>query len=68
MTISLTSEQERVLASAIEHGLARNPDEALDKALDSLREGVCRKFASRRGSRRVRDGRRPPSGEFRQAP
>jgi hypothetical protein len=40
MTISLTSEQERVLASAIKHGLARNPDEALDKALDSLRERI----------------------------
>ena len=40
MTISLTSEQERVLTDAIRHGLARNPDEALDKALDSLRERI----------------------------
>jgi hypothetical protein len=40
MTISLTFEQERVLANAIKHGLASNPDEALDKALDSLRERI----------------------------
>jgi hypothetical protein len=40
MTISLTSEQERVLTDAIRHGLARNPDEALDKALDSLRDRI----------------------------
>jgi hypothetical protein len=38
MTISLTSEQERVLTDAIRHGLARNPNDALDKALDTLRE------------------------------
>jgi hypothetical protein len=38
MTISLTSEQERVLADAVRCGLARNPDDALAKAFDTLRE------------------------------
>ena len=40
MTIFLTTEQESILADAIKHGLARNSDEALDKALDSLRERI----------------------------
>ena len=37
MTIFLNSEQERILADAVKNGFARNSDEALDKALDSLR-------------------------------
>lgn len=37
MTIILRPEQEQVLVQAINSGLARNTDEALDQALDSLR-------------------------------
>lgn len=37
MTIILNPEQERVLRDAIDSGLARTADEALDQALDSLR-------------------------------
>jgi hypothetical protein len=37
MTIILKPEQERVLLEAINSGLAHTTDEALDKALDSLR-------------------------------
>jgi hypothetical protein len=38
MTITLRPEQEQVLVQAIESGLAQTTDEALDQALDSLRE------------------------------
>jgi len=38
MTISLTAEQERVLADAVRFGLARNQDDALAKAFDTMRE------------------------------
>ncbi len=38
MTITLRPEQERVILEAINSGLAHNPDEALDQALDALRE------------------------------
>jgi hypothetical protein len=37
MSIILKPEQERVLMEAINSGLARTADEALDQALDSLR-------------------------------
>jgi hypothetical protein len=37
MTIILRPEQESVLIEAINSGLARNTDEALDQALDALR-------------------------------
>jgi hypothetical protein len=37
MTIILKPEQERVLIEAMNSGLARTPDEALDQALDALR-------------------------------
>jgi hypothetical protein len=38
MTIILRPEQERVLMDAINSGLAHNAGEALDQALDALRE------------------------------
>jgi len=38
MTIILTPEQEQVLREAIKSGLAHNTDEALDQALEALRE------------------------------
>jgi hypothetical protein len=38
MTIIPRPEQERVLVDAINSGLAHNADEALDQALDALRE------------------------------
>ena len=37
MTITLKPEQEQLLREAINSGLARTPDEALDQALDALR-------------------------------
>jgi len=37
MTITLRSEQERVLMDAIDSGLANSADEALDRAFDALR-------------------------------
>ena len=37
MTIHLNPEQEKVLIEAINTGLAHTADEALDKALDSMR-------------------------------
>lgn len=37
MTITLRPEQERVLAEAINSGLAHTTDEALDQAIDALR-------------------------------
>ena len=37
MTIILKPEQESVLIEAINSGLARTPDEALDQALEALR-------------------------------
>jgi hypothetical protein len=37
MTIILKPEQEKLLIQAINSGLARTPDEALDQALDGLR-------------------------------
>src|ERR1700722_13232498 len=37
MTITLSSEQERVLMDAINSGLAHTTDEALDQALNALR-------------------------------
>src|SRR5438046_425625 len=44
MTITLNSEQ--VLISAIQAGLAHTPDEALDRALDLLRERVPKNVES----------------------
>jgi hypothetical protein len=38
MTIILKPEQEQVLMDAIRSGLAQNTDEAIDQALDALRE------------------------------
>jgi len=38
MTMILRPEQERVLIDAVNSGLAHNADEALDQALDALRE------------------------------
>jgi hypothetical protein len=38
MTIILRPEQEQVLQDAIKSGLAHTPDEALNKAIDALRE------------------------------
>jgi hypothetical protein len=38
MTINLKPEQEQILVEAIRSGLARSPDEALDQALEALRE------------------------------
>jgi hypothetical protein len=38
MTIFLNAEQERILADAVRNGFARSSHEALDKAIDSLRE------------------------------
>jgi hypothetical protein len=38
MTITLNPEQEQVLIEAINSGLAHTTDEALDQALDALRE------------------------------
>jgi hypothetical protein len=37
VTITLKPEQERVIREAIVSGLARTPDEALDRAFDALR-------------------------------
>jgi hypothetical protein len=37
MTIILKPEQEKLLTQAINSGLAKTPDEALDQALDALR-------------------------------
>jgi hypothetical protein len=37
MTIILKPEQERLLIEAMNSGLARTPDEALDQALEALR-------------------------------
>ncbi len=42
MTIILKPEQEKVLIQAINSGLARTPDEALDQALDALRARLPR--------------------------
>jgi hypothetical protein len=42
MTIILKPEQERVLIEAINSGLAHTADEALDQALDALRERLPR--------------------------
>jgi len=38
MTITLRPEQESVILDAISSGLAHNPDDALDQALDALGE------------------------------
>lgn len=38
MTITLKPEQEQVLVDAIKSGLAQSTDEALDQAIDALRE------------------------------
>jgi hypothetical protein len=46
MTITPTPEQERTLAQAIEDGLIRRPEEALDLGLDTLRS----RLATRRRS------------------
>jgi hypothetical protein len=46
MTINLKPEQERVLIDAINSGLAHTPDEALDRALDALRERLPRQPAA----------------------
>jgi hypothetical protein len=40
MTITLKPEQERILTDAVKSGLAHNTGEALDQALDSLRERI----------------------------
>ncbi len=37
MAIILTPDQEELLRAAIQSGLAKTPDEALDQALDTLR-------------------------------
>ncbi len=46
MSIILKPEQEQVLVDAINSGLADTADEALDKALDSLRVRLQRSSAS----------------------
>ena len=46
VTIVLKPEQEQVLIQAINSGLAHTPDEALDQALDALRERLPRQQAS----------------------
>ena len=46
MTIILKPEQEQVLIEAINSGLAGTADEALDQALDALRERLPRAQAS----------------------
>ena len=45
MTIILRPEQEQVLREAINSGLAQTPDEALDQALDMLRDRLPRQTA-----------------------
>jgi len=45
MTIILRPEQEQVLREAINSGLAQTPDEALDQALDMLRDRLHRQTA-----------------------
>lgn len=45
MTIILRPEQEQVLREAISSGLAHTPDEALDQALDMLRDRLPRQTA-----------------------
>jgi len=42
MTINLKPEQEKVLTDAIKSGLAHTTDEALDRALDALRDQIPR--------------------------
>jgi hypothetical protein len=42
LTIVLKPEQERILLEAIDSGLAHTTDEALDQALDALRERLPR--------------------------
>jgi hypothetical protein len=37
MTITLNSEQERVLTEAVRSGLAQTAEEAIDQALESLK-------------------------------
>jgi hypothetical protein len=46
MTIILKPEQERLLIEAINSGLAHTADEALDRALDALRQWLARPPAS----------------------
>jgi hypothetical protein len=45
MTIILRPEQEQVLREAINSGLAHAPDEALDQALDMLRDRLPKRSA-----------------------
>jgi endonuclease III len=45
MTITLKPEQEQVLIEAINSGLAQTTDEALDQALEALRERLPQRQA-----------------------
>lgn len=47
MTIILKPEQKRVLIEAINSGLAQTTEEALDQALDALRDRLPREAAGR---------------------
>jgi hypothetical protein len=46
MTITLKPEQEQVLMEAINSGLARTTDEALDQALEALKNRLPQKGAA----------------------
>ena len=64
MTIILRPEQEQVLREAINSGLAHAPDEALDQALDMLRDRLPKQSAEVESY----SGSRPASGAFWQKP
>jgi len=50
MTITLKPEQERVLLDAVNSGMAKSAEEALDRALESLRNRLPKNGESRNDS------------------